>query len=90
MTPSLGATSPTFSPEGTSPEAGEAAPSDWPLGSVPSIPPDFLTMTSAQLHVHDGRGGGTEPNGWRYWMARAYRAWLARSEQLSLFEEWLA
>ena len=27
---------------------------------------------------------------WRFWFDRAYRAWLARSEQLSLFEEWTA
>lgn len=24
----------------------------------------------------------------RYWIERAYRAWLARCEQLSLFEDW--
>lgn len=59
------------------------------LGSVSSIP-----------HVHDHGettqhvwGGETEPNDqqdWRYWFRRAYLAWLARSEQLSLFEDWVA
>lgn len=55
------------------------------LGSASSIPRSSLTGTPVSTaQACTARGGEVEPNDWRYWFERAYRAWLARQEQLSL------
>lgn len=58
---------------------------DRSLGSASSIP-----STHDVASETPGRGGEAEPSDWRYWLERAHRAWLARSEQLTLFEDWVA